>query len=218
VKGIWQIVGIVRDAQFQASAKGPEPMAYLAVTQLTEDDRYAYWLQVQSVSDPAMLIGGVRAALAEIDGNLPILKVQTISEETENLIDTQKLVSQLSSFFSLLALALSCIGLYGVMMYSVVRRTNEIGVRIALGAPRSGVLWMVLRESLVLLGIGIALGVPAMLAAGQAVRAGLFGLGPWDATTLAAAVLIIAAVTVVAAYFPARRATKVDPIVALRYE
>jgi predicted permease len=218
VKGTWQIVGIVRDAQFQASRKGPEPMAYLAVTQLTEDDQYAYWLQVQSAGDPAMLIGEVRAAFAEIDPNLPILKMQTIEQQTEGLIDTQKLVSQLSSFFSLLALALSCIGLYGVMMYSVVRRTNEIGVRIALGAPRSGVLWMVLRESLVLLGIGIALGVPAMLAACQAVRAGLFGLGPWDATTLAAAVLIIAAVTVVAAYFPARRATKVDPIVALRYE
>jgi ABC-type antimicrobial peptide transport system permease subunit len=107
----------------------------------------------------------VRAAFAEIDRNLPILKVQTIREQTEGLIDTQKLVSQLSSFFSLLALALSCIGLYGVMMYSVVRRTNEIGVRIALGAPTLTVLWMVLRESLMLLGIGIALGVPAMLAA-----------------------------------------------------
>jgi predicted permease len=218
VKGTWQIVGIVRDTKFRAFAKEPEPMAYLAVTQLTEDDQYAYWLQMQSAGDPSMMIGEARAAFAEIDGNLPILKVQTISEETENLIDRQKLVSQLSSFFSLLALALSCIGLYGVMMYSVVRRTNEIGVRIALGAPRSGVLWMVLRESLALLGIGIALGIPAMLAACQAVRAGLFGLGPWDATTLAAAVLIIAAVTVVAAYFPARRATKVDPIVALRYE
>ena len=218
VKGAWQIVGIVRDAQFQASAKGPEPMVYLAVTQLTEDDQYAYWLQVQSKGDPAMLIGEVRAAFAEIDRNLPILKVQTIRETTEQLIDTEKLVSQLSSFFSLLALALSCLGLYGVMMYSVVRRTNEIGVRIALGAPTLNVMWMVLRESLVLLGIGIALGVPAMLAACQAVRAGLFELGPWDPVTLTASVLIIAAVTVVAAYFPARRATKVDPIVALRYE
>jgi predicted permease len=217
-KGTWQIVGIVRDAKFQASAREPEPMAYLAVTQLTEDDQYAYWLQVQSAGDPASLIREVRAAFAEIDGNLPILEVQTIREQTERLIGTQKLVSQLSSFFSLLALALSCLGLYGVMTCSVVRRTNEIGVRIALGAPALDVLWMVLRESLVLLGIGIALGVPAMLAACQAVRAGLFGLGPWDATTLAGAVLIIAAVTVVAAYFPARRATKVDPIVALRYE
>jgi predicted permease len=218
VKGTWQIVGIVRDAKFRAAAKAPEPMAYLALTQLTEDDQYAYWLQVQSAGDPANLIGEVRAAFAEIDGNLPILEVQTISETTERLIDTQKLVSQLSSFFSGLALALSCLGLYGVMTYNVVRRTNEIGVRIALGAPTLDVLWMVLRESLVLLGIGIALGVPAMLAACRAVQAGLFGLGPWDAPTLVMAVLIIAAVTVVAAYFPARRATKVDPIVALRYE
>jgi ABC-type antimicrobial peptide transport system permease subunit len=118
----------------------------------------------------------------------------------------------------LLALALSCLGLYGVMMYSVVRRTNEIGVRIALGAPTLDVLWMVMRESLVLLGIGMAVGVPVMLAACQAVRAGLFGIGPWDATTLVGAMLIITVVTVVAAYLPARRATKIDPLVALRYE
>jgi predicted permease len=218
VKGTWQIVGIVRDAKFKASQNKPEPMAYLAVTQLTEDDHYAYTLQVQSVGDPANLIGEVRAAFAEIDGNLPILKVQTISEETEGLIDTQKLVSQLSGFFALLALALSCLGLYGVMMFSVVRRTNEIGVRIALGAPTLDVLWMVMRESLVLLGIGMAVGVPVMLAACQAVRAGLFGLGPWDATTLVGAMVIIAVVTMVAAYLPARRATKIDPLVALRYE
>ena len=128
-----------------------------------------------------MLIGDVRAAFAEIDGNLPVLEVQTIHETTEQLIGTQKLVSQLSSVFSGLALALSCLGLYGVMTYSVVRRTNEIGLRIALGAPALDVLWMVLRESLVLLGIGIAVGVPAMLAACKAVQAGLFGVGPWDA-------------------------------------
>jgi predicted permease len=218
VKGTWQIVGIVRDAKFRAAAQEPEPIAYLAVTQLTEDVQYAYWLQVQSAGDPANLIGAVRAAFAEIDGNLPILEVQTIHETTEQLIGRQKLVSQLSSVFSGLALALSCLGLYGVMTYSVVRRTNEIGLRIALGAPGLDVLWMVLRESLVLLAIGIAVGVPAMLAACKAVQAGLFGVGPWDVTTLMAAVLIIATVTVVAAYFPARRATKVDPIVALRYE
>jgi ABC-type antimicrobial peptide transport system permease subunit len=120
--------------------------------------------------------------------------------------------------FSRLALTLSCLGLYGVMTYNVVRRTNEIGARIALGAPALDVLWMVLRESLVLLGIGVAVGVPAMLPACRAVRAGLFGLGPWDTATLVGAVLIIAAVSVVAAYFPARRPTKINPIVALRYE
>jgi hypothetical protein len=101
-------------------------MAYLALPQLTEDDQYAYWLQVQSAGDPANLIGEVRASSAEIDGNLPILQVKTISEQTEGLIDTQKLVLQLSSFFSLLKLTLSCLRLYGVMTYRVVRRTRSV--------------------------------------------------------------------------------------------
>ena len=214
-------VGIVRGAKFRAAAQEPEPIAYLAVTQLTEDVHYAYWLQVQSAGDPANLIGDVRAAFAEIDGNLPILEVQTIHETTEQLIGEAENTgySQLSRFYAGLALALSVSSqaVRRPAAYSVVRRTNEIGLRIALGAPALDVLWMVLRESLVLLGIGIAVGVPAMLVACKAVQAGLFGVGPWDVTTLMAAVLIIAAVSVVAAYFPARRATKVDPIVALRW-
>jgi ABC-type antimicrobial peptide transport system permease subunit len=117
-----------------------------------------------------------------------------------------------------LALSLCAIGLYGVMAYSVVRRTNEIGVRIALGAGTGEVLWLVLRQSLILLGIGVALGVPATMAASRAIQAGLFGLSPWDPSTLIGAVVVIAAVTLIAAYFPARRAARIDPIVALRYE
>jgi ABC-type antimicrobial peptide transport system permease subunit len=124
----------------------------------------------------------------------------------------------LSGFFSVLAVALSAIGLYGVMTYSVVRRTNEIGVRIALGAGTGEVLWLVLRQSLILLGIGVALGVPLTLAASRAIQAGLFGLSPWDPSTLIGAVALIATVTLIAGYFPARRATRIDPIVALRYE
>jgi predicted permease len=218
VKGTWQIVGIVRDATYNHAGEEHEAMAYLAVEQLTEDDQYAYWLQVQTAGDPGAIAGEVRAALAEIDPNLPVLDVQTIGELFDSLIDQQRLVSQLSGFFSALALSLCAIGLYGVMTYSVVRRTNEIGVRIALGAPGSGVLWLVLRESLVLLGIGVALGVPATLAASHAIQAGLFGLSPSDPVTLIGAVGVISGVTLIAAYFPARRATRIDPIVALRYE
>ncbi len=218
VKGTWQIVGVVRDATYNHAGEERDPMAYLAVMQLSENDQYAYWLQVQTKGDPAAVAGEVRAALAEIDPNLPILDVQTIGELFDSLIDQQRLVSQLSGFFSALALSLCAIGLYGVMTYSVVRRTNEIGVRIALGAGAGEVLWLVLRESLVLLGIGVALGVPATLAASHTIQAGLFGLSPWDPSTLLAAVCVIAVVTLVAAYFPARRATRIDPIVALRYE
>jgi predicted permease len=218
VKGTWQIVGVVRDATYNHAGEKHDPMAYLAVMQLTEDDQYAFFLQVQTAGDPNAAAGEVRAALAEIDPNLPILDVQSIGELLDSLIDQQRLVSQLSGFFSVLAVSLCAIGLYGVMTYSVVRRTNEIGVRIALGAPGSGVLWLVLRESLILLGIGVALGVPAALAASHAIKAGLFGLSPSDPSTLIAAVGVISVVTLIAAYFPARRATRIDPIVALRYE
>jgi len=104
------------------------------------------------------------------------------------------------------------------MTYSVLRRTNEIGIRLALGAQTGRVLWMVLKESLLLLGIGVALGVPATLAATRAIRFMIFGLNPFDPITLAGAIIVIASVMLLAAYFPARRAAKVDPMVALRYE
>jgi predicted permease len=218
VTGSWEIVGIVRDAIYNQAGEGPQPMAYLADTQLTESDHYAYWLQVQTAGDPAAVAGSLRKALADIDLNLPILDTMTISEQLDSLINQQRLVSQLSGFFSLLALSLCVIGLYGVMTYSVIRRTNEIGVRMALGAPTGEVLWLILRELLLLLGIGIGLGIPVTLAANHAIRAGLFGLSPSDPVTLISAVLLIVVVTLVTAYFPARRATRIDPMVALRYE
>ena len=218
VTGTWQIVGVVRDAKYNNPAEKPRPMAYLAVTQLTDDDQYAYWLQIQSAGNPDQIAGEVRTALAGIDPNLPILETSTISEEVDHTIDEEKFVSQLSGFFSVLALSLACIGLYGVMTYTVVRRTNEIGVRMAMGAARSGVLWMILKESVLLLAIGVALGVPATLLASRVIQAGLFGVSPWDPRTLIMAVLAISAVVLGAAFLPARRATEIDPMVALRYE
>jgi predicted permease len=216
--GVWHIVGIVRDSKHGSPAGKPQPYAYLAVTQLTGDDQYAYWLQVRSVGDPAKITGDVRAALGEIDRNLPVLKTQTIDEQFDEIIDLQSFVSKLSGFFALLALALACIGLYGVMTYNVVRRTSELGVRMALGAPKAVLLWMVLKESLALLAIGVALGIPASLAASRAIKAGLFGVNPVDPMTLAAAVLLISACLLAGSYLPALRATKVDPMVALRCE
>jgi ABC-type antimicrobial peptide transport system permease subunit len=134
------------------------------------------------------------------------------------MMSHDELISSLTGIFSLLALVLACIGLYGVMTYNVVRRTNEIGIRIALGAQSNGVLWMILKESLLLLAIGIALGIPAALLATRTIKSQLFGLSPTDPLTFIAAALVISVVTLIAAWFPAHRATKVDPVIALRYE
>jgi len=144
--------------------------------------------------------------------------METISQHTNHSMDQEQLISQLCTWFALLALLLTSIGLYGVMTYNVARRTNEIGIRMALGAQNRQVLWMVLRESLLLLGVGITLGVPATIAATRLVGAQLFGLSSSDPLTFAAAILAISTVTILAAYFPARRATRVDPMVALRDE
>ncbi len=216
--GVWHIVGIVRDSKHNSPAEKPDPFAYLAVPQLTGDDQYAYWLEIRSVGDPEKITGQVRAALAEIDPNLPILESHTIEEQADSLIDQQRFVSKLAGVFAALALTLACIGLYGVMTYNVVRRTNELGVRMALGAPKSGLLWMVLRESLVLLAIGVAVGIPVSLAATRAIKAGLFGVDPADPFTLIAAVVVLSAALLMGSYIPARRATKINPMVALRCE
>ena len=218
VPGTWQIVGIVRDTKYHGPADQPEPMAWLAVEQITGDDQFAYCLQILTSGDPAAITSEVRSALVQIDPNLPILETATLAEEVDTLLDLPKFLTRLSGFFSALALLLACIGLYGVMSYNVVRRTSEIGIRMALGAARSRVLWMVLRESLLLLGIGLALGIPASLAAARVIRAGLFGITPTDPLTLAAAVLMLTGVILFAAWLPARKATRIDPVIALRYE
>lgn len=163
-------------------------------------------------------MGEVRASLAEIDPNLPILKIQTINEQFDELVDQQRFVSKLAGLFALLALTLACIGLYGVMTYSVERRTSELGVRMAMGASQAVLLWMVLQESISLLAIGIFLGIPVSLAASRAIRAGLFGVDPADPLTMISAVLILSACFLAGACMPARRAAGIDPMVALRYE
>jgi predicted permease len=218
VMGTWRIVGIVGNAKFNSPAEKPQPMAYLAAAQLTGDDQYCYWIQVQTAGDPSHLAGEVRTAMTSIDPNLPVAQMQTMTEAMDSLINVPILVSQLAGFFAALALSLACIGLYGVMSYNVVHRTSEIGLRMALGAGRPSVHWLVVRESLLLLGIGLLLGIPAGLGATRLLRSGLFGVNPSDPLTLACAVALVTIVILAAAWLPARRASRVDPMVALRCE
>jgi ABC-type antimicrobial peptide transport system permease subunit len=136
----------------------------------------------------------------------------------DGTLSTDSLIARLCGFFGVLALLLACIGLYGVMTYSVNGRIREIGLRMAMGAPRALVLWMVLRETLVLTALGLAIGIPGALAASRMLRSMLFGLSPADPGSLLLVCLVLCAVASLAGFIPARRAASVDPLIALRYE
>jgi ABC-type antimicrobial peptide transport system permease subunit len=209
---------VVEDGKYNGPREKPTPMVFLPVLQLTGEDLFTHTVLVKTLADPARAKEALRRALAQVDPNLPPLRMETLNELVDQSVSREQLVSRLSTFFSLLALLLACIGLYGVMSYNVVRRANEIGIRMALGAQRNGVMWLVLRETLMLLVLGIGLGVPAALAATRLVQSQLFGLSAFDPATLALAIAVIGLVTMTAGYLPARRATGMDPLAALRYE
>jgi ABC-type antimicrobial peptide transport system permease subunit len=187
--------------------------------QLDENqDCYANTMLLRTTGDPAKTIAALRSAVTSIDPNLPLLEITTIQEQLSNLISHDELISTLTSLFSLLALLLAAIGLYGVMSYNVVRRTNEIGIRLALGAQASNVVKMILRESVLLLAVGTVLGLPLALLATRLIKEQMFGLDPLDPLTFTLALVVITGTTLLTGWIPARRASKVDPVIALRCE
>lgn len=224
VAGPWRIVGVAQNTKFFGPREKPSPIVYLPLAQIVGKngegigDSFAYTMLLRTKRDPAGSIADLRRAVASVDPNLPLLQIRTIQEQVETFVSHETLISRLTTAFSALALLLACIGLYGVMSFGVLRRQNEIGVRIALGATQGGVQWMVLRESLWLLALGLVLGLPVALGAANAVRSQLYEMSPFDPSILAVAVLVIAAVTALAAWLPARRAAMVDPVVSLRCE
>jgi ABC-type antimicrobial peptide transport system permease subunit len=154
----------------------------------------------------------------QIDDKLPIFGVTTLTDQVRQNLNQERLIAQLVSFFGALALILACIGLYGVMAHGVARRTSEIGIRMALGARSGNIAWMILRETLYLVFAGLVIGVPAALLGARLISTQLFGLSPTDPLTLVGAAVVLAVVAMLAGYLPARRASRVNPLKALRYE
>lgn len=200
-------------------------MFFLPMTQKAGDqgthssrDDYAQDLVVRAAGDPARIAQQVRQALREIDPGLPVTKVATAKERVSANAGNEEMMAEIVGFFGGVAVLLAALGLYGLISYAVARRTNEIGIRMALGAKRNQVLWMVLKETLLLVAAGAAVGIPLTLGATRFVRSQLFGVEPHDPLTLALAVLLLTSVAAIAGYLPALRASRVDPIVALRHE
>jgi len=213
-----EIVGVVGDFKTGNAKEKALPAVYRPILQVPDYSAYTATIHMRTLSDPAPLIPQVRQIISQIDDKLPIYEVTTLTDQMNERLNQERLIAQLVSFFGALALTLACIGLYGVMAHGVARRTNEIGIRMALGARGGNIAWMILRETLYLVLAGLILGVPAALIGGRLIATQLFDLSPTDPLTLVGAALILALVAMLAGYLPARRASRVNPLNALRYE
>ena len=212
------VIGVSKDAKDHGSIlrEATPPRFYHAFQQ--DSDPIQIMLEVSAGGDPNSVISSVRSQITAIDSNLPISFIFTVRHQIEGSISNHIALAKLSAFFAGLALLLACIGLYGIMSYTVAGCTREIGVRIALGAQRMDVLQLVLREGMLLVGIGLVVGIPLSLAGTRVLHTFLFGLKGVDPVSLLGVIVILGIVATIAGFIPARRATKVDPIVALRYE
>jgi predicted permease len=209
------VVGVVKNARINNVRNDPRPIIYLPFSQSPE---FLRGLQIRTLGEPGALAAEVRRSIRATHPNLAVNEVITMRDQVDRSLVRERLIATLSGAFGVLALVLVCVGLYGVLSQGVAQRTAEIGVRVALGASHYKVQWLIVRESLILVLFGIALGIPVAIAAGQSIGGLLFGLSAIDVHTLSVAVIVVVGVTISASYIPARRASRVDPIVALRYE
>jgi putative ABC transport system permease protein len=210
-----EIVGVVGSAKLYALDAEPQPIYYFPYKQLPWQPPA---MLVRTAVPPQTLESAIRAQVAALDPAVPVFQVSTMDELLSVQLTEERFHTLLLGCFAGVALLLAMVGLYGVMAYSVTRRTREIGVRIALGASRPVVLSMVIKEAALLLGAGLGLGFTASLATDRLLESLLFGAAPLDPAVLGLSVLLVAFTGLLAAYLPARRATKIDPLLALRYE
>ena len=213
------IVGVAADSKHGSVREKPFPRFYAPFFNPEGRSWPTYaTFAVRTFGNPTGVSSAIRAVVKDVAANLPPVTTETMDQQLADSLATDRMITDLSGAFGTLAIILVCIGLYGIMAYAVSGRTNEIGIRVALGAQRQNVLWLVLKESLVLVLVGVAIGVPIVFAAGKWISSLLFGVKAADPLALGLATLLMFVVGVVACYVPAARAMKVDPMVALRYE
>jgi predicted permease len=211
-----QIIGVVGDTKYESMREEIPYELYIPHAQMGGPNGGTIY--VRAAGDPTQLFNTLRSEVRGVDTTVPMYDMRTLSGQLEISLLTERLLATLSSVFGCLATLLAALGLYGVMAFMVARRTREIGIRMALGAGQGTVVWMVLRETLTLAGIGVGIGLIGAYGLTRLVQAQLFGVEATDLLTMAAASLGIAAVTALAGYVPARRATTIDPMRALRWE
>jgi predicted permease len=211
-----EIVGVIGDAKYGGLRDRPAPMFYKPLFQSFQDR--PYYVHVRIAGNPPAVIADMRREIQFMDPDISVYGVRTINEVINGLLQPDRMFAVLASAFGLLALVLTSIGVYGVVAYQITRRTGEVGIRLALGAQRRDVLWMFMRETLVMLATGAAIGVPAAVSVAHVLRSLLFGLEPFDPMTIVWATVTLVGAGALAGFLPARRAMKVEPMVALRYE
>src|SRR5215469_6536366 len=209
-----EIIGIVNDTDYENLREAAPRQIYLCAAQHFPGSL----LYVRTAQDSRSAFASIRRLLRELDPQVPIQAMKTVDQQVDDSLATERMIASLASGFSLIAIALAAIGLYGVMAYMVTQRAREMAIRVALGAMAGRVIWLVMREVVLLVATGIALALPLTLVLNRLVRSELYGVSPGDALSITFSILILGCVALLAGYIPARRAMHVDPMVALRYE
>jgi macrolide transport system ATP-binding/permease protein len=212
-----EIVGVARNSRYNDLKNKNPPAAYVPFT-LDINDLGPVAFELRTSGDPLALANVVRGIVHEASATVPVSGISTQAATIDHAISQQRTFADLCSCFAGLALAIACVGLYGTMAYTVARRTSEIGIRMALGAERRRIIWMVLREVLALAAVGLAIGLIAAWQAGHLVKSFLFGVAPDDPAALAISIVVLAASAALAGYAPVWRASRIDPMAALRHE
>jgi predicted permease len=215
-KSWYSIVGVVADARSEDLRGAVRPMVYVPTEQTLLPAGVTF--EVRTARDASTEAPAVLHAVAQVDGRLSLSGMKTLNDQMDDSLVQERLVASLAGLFGILAVLLASVGLYGVMAYTVSRKTNEIGIRMALGSGRIKIAGMILREALLMVLAGLVLGIPAAMATAHLIRSQLYGLGPYDPMTMLFAVTVMTGVAVLACYPPATRAMRIDPMAALRYE